>query len=62
MKEWPREGLSDASKETLCELWGKKPAATYDNWVVKYSEKCFGGEGYSLEKNGIIDFIKASSL
>ena len=62
VKEWPREGMLEGIKETLCELCRRKPATTYDNWVGQYGEKYLGGEGYSLEKKRIIDFVEASPL
>lgn len=62
VKEWPRNGMLGGIKETLCGLCRRKPATTYDNWVGQYGERYLHGEGYSLEKKRVIDFIEAAPL
>jgi hypothetical protein len=62
VKEWPREGMLEGIKDTLCELCRRKPGTTYDNWVGQYGEKYLREEGYSLDKKKVIDFIEASPL
>jgi hypothetical protein len=60
VKEWPRDGLKEGIKKTLCELCRRKSSTTHDNWVGQYGEKYLKEEGYNLEKKKIIDFIEAT--
>jgi hypothetical protein len=60
VREWPREGMLEGFKETLCELCRRKPSTTYDNWVGQYGERYLRDEGYSTENKKVIDFVEAA--
>jgi hypothetical protein len=60
IKQWPRDGMQEGVKTTLCELCRRKPAMTYDNFVGEFGEKYLKEEGYSSEQKKIIDFLESA--
>lgn len=60
VKEFPRLGLKEGIRDTMCWLCKTKPETTFDNFVGQYGERFV--EGFSLQGKATVDFIEGCAV